>query len=298
MKGEKGMESLRGIKGRRRRKGRLGRKQYVSFFAFLFPSLLGVSSFVLLPFADVVRRSFRVMATDSFAGLSNYEKVFANEAFRLAVKNTARFTAVCIPLLIVLGLAAALLMAELPWVQLLKSCFLFPMAMPTATVVLVWKMIFSEGGFVNLLLDERVDYMATDMSFWVLVISYIWKNLGYTVVLWLAGIWGIPGDVIEAARVDGAGRLRIIRSVILPQLGGVLYTITVLSFLNSFKVFREAYLVSGPYPQESIYLLQHLFNNWFARLELDKMAAAAVCVAAALLAVIWGLDRLWKGEEG
>lgn len=291
------MKDMRWFRRKAGRRGRLRRRKYADFLAFLFPSMLGVAGFVLLPFADVVRRSFWSMASDSFVGFSNYKKIFENEAFLLAVKNTARFTAVCIPVLILLGLTAALLMAGLPQVQLLKSCFLFPMAMPTATVVLVWKMIFSEGGFVNLILEERMDYMATDMAFWVLVISYVWKNLGYTVVLWLSGIWGIPGDIIEAARVDGAGKLRIIRSVILPQLSGVLYTITVLSFLNSFKVFREAYLVSGPYPQESIYLLQHLFNNWFAILELDKMAAAAVCVAVVLLVVIWLLDRVWKVGE-
>ena len=66
--------------------------------------------------------------------------------------------------------------------------------------------------------------------------------------------------------------------------------------MNSFKVFREAYLVAGPYPQESMYLLQHLFNNWFAWLELDKMAAAAVCLAAVLLVFILVLTGLW--EEG
>lgn len=290
------MKAFRRNRGRDDGGRRLRWKKYFSFFSFLFPSLLGVGGLAVIPFADVIRRSFRNMTTDSFAGISNYQKVFQNEAFLLAVKNTARFTAVCIPLLILLGLLAALLMADLPQIRFFKSCFLFPMAMPTATIVLVWKMIFSEGGFLNVLLKERVDYMATDMAFWVLVISYVWKNLGYTVVLWLAGIWGIPGDVVEAARVDGAGRLRIIRSVILPQLKGVLYTITVLSFLNSFKAFREAYLVSGPYPQESIYLLQHLFNNWFAILELDKMAAAAVCTAVVLLAVIGLLEKVWKEE--
>lgn len=291
------MKALRRRKGTHLGKRRLGRKEYIRFFAFLLPSLLGVGCFIVLPFADVVRRSFQTLAGDSFAGFSNYRRVFENEAFRLAVKNTARFTAVCIPLLVALGLAAALLMAGLPQVQLIKSCFLFPLAMPTATVVLVWKMIFSKGGFVNCLLDRTTDYMETDMAFWVLVISYIWKNLGYTVVLWLTGIQGIPGDIIEAARVDGAGQFRIIVSVILPQLSGVLYTITVLSFLNSFKVFREAYLVSGAYPQESIYLLQHLFNNWFAILEVNKMAAAAVCTAVVLLAVIRLLDRIWLAEE-
>ena len=97
--------------------------------------------------------------------------------------------------------------------------------------------------------------------------------------------------------VDGAGRRQCFWHVIFPNLKGSLYTITVLSFLNSFKVFREAYLVAGSYPHESMYLLQHLFNNWFVNLELDKMAAAAVCVGMVLFAVILVLQKLWDREE-
>lgn len=257
-----------------------------AFLAFLLPSFLGVVFFVLLPFLDVFKRSFTTAITGEFVGIQNYVTVYENRAFRLAVGNTLRFTLVCLPLLLVLGLLAALLLTNMKQAQLLKSFFLLPMAMPAATIVLIWKMTFSENGFLNRLLSAHTDYMGTGLAFWVLVFSYVWKNLGYTVVLWLAGILAIPEDYIQAAKVDGAGKVRIFFSIILPQLKGCMYTITVLSFLNSFKVFRESYLVSGAYPHESMYLLQHLFNNWFVYLELDKMAAAAVCIGIVLLGVI------------
>jgi len=267
-----------------------------AFLAFLLPSFLGVVFFVLLPFLDVFKRSFTTAVTGEFVGIQNYVTVYENRAFRLAVGNTLRFTLVCLPLLLVLGLLAALLLTNMKQAQLLKSFFLLPMAMPAATIVLIWKMTFSESGFLNRLLSAHTDYMGTGLAFWVLVFSYVWKNLGYTVVLWLAGILAIPEDYIQAAKVDGAGKVRIFFSIILPQLKGCMYTITVLSFLNSFKVFRESYLVSGAYPHESMYLLQHLFNNWFVYLELDKMAAAAVCIGIVLLGVILFLEKLW--EEG
>lgn len=267
-----------------------------AFLAFLLPSFLGVVFFVLLPFLDVFNRSFTTAVTGEFVGIQNYVTVYENRAFRLAVGNTLRFTLVCLPLLLVLGLLAALLLTNMKQAQLLKSFFLLPMAMPAATIVLIWKMTFSESGFLNRLLSAHTDYMGTSLAFWVLVFSYVWKNLGYTVVLWLAGILAIPEDYIQAAKVDGAGKVRIFFSIILPQLKGCMYTITVLSFLNSFKVFRESYLVSGAYPHESMYLLQHLFNNWFVYLELDKMAAAAVCIGIVLLGVILFLEKLW--EEG
>lgn len=268
-----------------------------AFLAFLLPSFLGVAVFVLVPFIDVFRRSFTTAVTGEFTGLENYRTVFENGPFRLAVYNTLRFTCICLPLLLILGLAAALMLSQLKQVQLFKSFFLLPMAMPSATIVLVWKMTFSADGFLNRLLETHVDFMWTEDAFWVLVFSYVWKNLGYTVILWLAGILAIPGDFIEAARVDGAGSFRVFWSVMLPQLKGSMYTITVLSFLNSFKVFRESYLVAGAYPHESMYMLQHLFNNWFTYLDLDKMAAAAVCVGGILLIVILLLQRLWDGGD-
>lgn len=276
-----------------------------AWIGFLLPSLAGVLIFVLLPFADVVRHSFLTAVTEEWTGLHNYELVFANQAFRLAVKNTVRFTLVCLPLLIGIGLFLSVQLSRLKKVQLIKSLFLLPMAMPAATVVLIWKMIFAKQGFLNAglllagLLPEGAmpDYMGTGASFWVLVFSYIWKNLGYTMVLWLAGIFSVSEGLTEAARVDGATKRQCFWYVIFPNLKGSLYTITVLSFLNSFKVFREAYLVAGSYPHESMYLLQHLFNNWFVNLELDKMAASAVCVGAVLFAVILLLQRLWDHEE-
>ncbi|MBD5550535.1 MAG: sugar ABC transporter permease [Lachnospiraceae bacterium] len=272
---------------------------------FLLPSFLGVSVFVLLPFLDVVRRSFVTAVTQEWAGVNNYRNIFGNQAFRLAIHNTVRFTVVCLPLLIGLGLFFALWLSRLKKIQLIKSLFLFPLAMPAATVVLIWKMLFSRQGFLNAglaaigLLPEGIlfDHMGTGASFWVLVFSYVWKNLGYTIVLWLAGIFAVPDSMCEAARVDGAGEGQVFRKIIFPNLKSSLYTITVLSFLNSFKVFREAYLVAGSYPHEDMYLLQHLFNNWFVNLELDKMAAAAVCVGTVLFLIILLLQRLWRVEE-
>ena len=284
------------------------KKKRKFFYLFVLPGFLGIVVFVLLPFGDVVRRSFTTAVTGQFNGIQNYRTVFENQAFLLAVKNTLIFTLVCIPLLVFSGFVAALLLNTLQNKRWIKSIYLFPLAMPTATIVLVWKMFFYRQGFLNLLLTrigqqtglwEQVclDYLGTPAAFWVLVGSYIWKNMGYTVVLWLAGLMGIPKGLLEAARVDGAGKWKSLWYIVLPNLKGSLYTIVILSFLNSFKIYREAYLTAGAYPDQSIYLMQHLFNNWFVNLELDKMAAAAVLTGGILLAAILGLQRLWDHNE-
>ena len=281
-------------------------KQSMAAAGFLLPSLAGVTVFYLLPLADVVRRSFTTAVTGEFTGFDNYRTVFQNEAFLLAAKNTAKFALCCLPILIVSGLLVALLITGSASRKGFQTCYLLPMAVPAATVALVWQIIFDRSGLLNGALSGiasalsgkktvvSIDYMETDAAFWVLVASYVWKNMGYTVTLWAAGLLGIPYQLKEAARVDGAGRGQIFFKIVLPQLKPTLYTITVLSFLNSFKAFREAYLAAGSYPHESIYLLQHLFNNWYVDLALDKMAAAAVVTGAVLLLAILVWQRLWE----
>lgn len=281
-------------------------KQSMAAAGFRLPSLAGVTVFYLLPLADVVRRSFTTAVTGEFTGFDNYRTVFQNEAFLLAAKNTAKFALCCLPILIVSGLLVALLITGSASRKGFQTCYLLPMAVPAATVALVWQIIFERSGLLNGALSGiasalsgkktvvSIDYMETDAAFWVLVASYVWKNLGYTVTLWAAGLLGIPYQLKEAARVDGAGRGQIFFKIVLPQLKPTLYTITVLSFLNSFKAFREAYLAAGSYPHESIYLLQHLFNNWYVDLALDKMAAAAVVTGAVLLLAILVWQRLWE----
>lgn len=269
---------------------------------FILPSLLGVGIFLWIPFLDVVRRAFVTAIDGRWVGLHNFRTVIANKAFRLAVLNTVRFTVVCIPLLILLAFLIALCLQR--WGRFgkgLKSAFLVPMAIPVASVVLMWKLVFHKNGFLNGFLHlfgvNGPDWMNTDAAFWVLVFSYLWKNLGYDVVLWMAGLSGISPSLYEAARVDGAGEWQCFVHITLPCLKPALYTISVLSFLNSFKVFREAYLVAGDYPQESMYLLQHLFNNWYRSLDLDKMAAGAVLTAIFVLGLILLLQKAWEGGE-
>ena len=175
------------------------------------------------------------------------------------------------------------------------------MAIPVASIVLLWKFLFHSQGFLSAFCSRvhlsTQDWMNSSAAFWVLVVSYLWKNMGYDIILWSAGLAAIPENLYEAAKVDGAGSLDCFFRITLPNLMPVFYTITVLSFLNSFKVFREAYLVAGDYPHDSMYLLQHVFNNWFRELSLDKMAAGAVITFLAVMILILLLQRAWGREE-
>lgn len=281
---------------------RIGRtkKNWVAWVFFL-PHFLGVACFTLLPMLRVLAGSFQSAVGGRWMGLQNYLAVLKNPAFRIAVSNTARFIGVCIPILLAASLALALGLRALVWgSRELRTAFLLPMAVPAASVVLAWKVLFHEQGLINSVLagfGAEVNWMNSGAAFWMLVISYLWKNLGYTVVLWTAGLAGIPESVYEAAQVDGASPMQTFWHITLPNLRPAAYSITVLSLLNSFKVFREAWLVAGDYPHESMYLLQHLYNNWFRELDFDKIAAASVMTSLVVLALIGLLQRAWDKED-
>ena len=262
---------------------------------FLIPSLLGTGGFVFLPFLDVIRRSFFRASGTGFVGLANYEAVLGNEAFRMAVKNTVRFLCVCLPLLLGLSLLTAVLAGQVLRVSgLLKSGFLIPMAVPAASAVVFFRLMFDKNGWMNGILQsfgmEGQDWHASGNAFAVLIACYIWKNLGYDMVLWMAGLSSIPKEQYEAARVQGAGELQCFLYITLPQLKETAFVTALLSFVNGFRVFREAYLIAGDYPHESIYMLQHLFNNWFTNLDIQKMTAAAVMLVIVTGGVLLGND--------
>lgn len=268
---------------------------------FLFPSLIGISIFVLIPFIDVIKRSFFDGMNREFVALDNYMTVFQNKAFHQAISNTGRFLIWCIPILLILSFLLSLLLYERKnKSEIFKTSFLVPMAVPVASVVLLWKVFFDASGLINVLLQNigkhPIDFIHTNFSFSVLVFTYLWKNVGYDMILWLAGLDGISKSLYEAASVDGAGFLAKLRYITLPELKPTLFTITILSFINSFKVFREAYLIAGEYPHKNIYMLQHLFNNWYLSLDIQKMTSGAVILVGIILLIV---IIFWKciGEE-
>ena len=270
------------------------RREALAGYLFLLPSLIGVCIFLVSPMADTVRRSFFSVAGE-WRGWENYQTLMGNASFRLAAGNTARFLAIAIPLLLLLSLGAALAVRRAP--AFVKSSFLVPLALPVASLALIWRLLFDSQGLVNAALDamgvNTVAFLDSGASFWVLVGSYIWKNVGFGMVLFLAALTNVPQNLYEAAQLDGAGRFQQFRSITLPHLYPTLFVTAVLSVINAFKVFREAYLVAGNYPHEQIYLLQHLFNNWFLRLDVDKLCAAATLTALVLAALIALLQKFW-----
>lgn len=293
----------RGAAGRRM-SGR-SRKKERQAWLFLLPSAAGVTIFVLLPFLDAIGRSFfdtlgnRDAGRPAFLGLTVYREILGNGAFCLAAGNTLRFMAVALPLLMALSFFLSLLVYQYSRKSsFFKTVLVLPVAVPAAGIVLLWKMVFCQDGIVNGITGLTTDWIYGPQSFAVLVFAYLWKNTGYQMLLWLAALGGISDELYEAAEADGAGWLQKLFYITLPQVRGAAGMILFLAVVNSFKVFREAYIVSGSYPNDRIYLLQHLFNHWFLNLDIQKMSAAAVLLTLVIMAFLipFVIRRRKRGE--
>jgi len=264
---------------------------------FIIPHFIGVTIFFLIPYIDVFIRSINFKSDDGI--FSNYSTVIDIEPFILAVKNTVKFIVISLPLLIVLSLLVAVALNSVPTIEnFIKGAMLIPLAIPTVSVVLMWRVMFSNNGFLNAALDRfgfsEKAWLTSGAAFSVLVISYLWKNLGYYVILWLAILRQVPETVYEAAALETSSKTIVFFRITLPIVKNSVFMIVVLAIVNSFKVFREAYLVAGDYPDGSMYLLQHIFSNWFRNMEVNKMAAGAVLTSIPLFILIFLFQKCIK----
>ena len=274
------------------------KKQNKSWFhrlvsgAFLAPSVLGVLLFFVLPFLVVIYFSFvNNPVAKKFVGLTNYINVIQNGAFRTAVGNTLFFSVVAVPLAVILGMALAFLLdAGIPLKSELRSCFLTPLMVPTASIVLIWQVLFDYNGVVNVAVQKfgggQVDWLKSSAGLLVIILLFLWKNLGYNMILFLSSMGNIPKDIIEVAELDGANRWQIFLHVKLRYLSPTIMFVTILSMINSFKVFREIYLLTGEYPYGALYMLQHYMNNTFASADYQKLSTAAIYMSFVMIVIM------------
>ena len=164
------------------------------------------------------------------------------------------------------------------------------MMVPVASVVLIWQVIFHYNGALNSLLSlfgaDPIDWLKSSYSQLVIVLLFLWKNLGYDMILFMAALSGIPKEQLEAAEVDGAGPWKRFWKIKLRYISPSLLFVTILSLINSFKIFREVYLLTGKYPFESLYMLQHFMNNTFLNIDYQKLSAAAIIMFTVMLIII------------
>jgi multiple sugar transport system permease protein len=260
---------------------------------FLAPSLIGFSIFYVIPFIGGFYYSLISSPINGvFVGLQNYITLLKNPSFIKAVINTATFTCLSVPLSMVLSLGLALLLIDKRVFgrNIFRTLFIAPLVVPVASVVLVWQSVFDMNGALNALItalgQNPVDWMKTDWARIVVMIVYLWKNTGYSMILFLAGLQNIPVEYYESATIDGASPWEQFRKITIIYLTPTTFFVFIMSIINSFKVFRETYLISGDHPHSSIYMLQHYMNNMFTQLDYQKLTSAAFVMATFIIFIV------------
>lgn len=276
-------------------------RRTVTAWLLAAPVLAGALVFFAVPFALSLWYSVTFgVGGAKFVGLANYLDVFSSSAFRLAAGNTLRFLGIGVPSILVLSFVLALLIhRRFSGSQLFRTVLLFPMTVPVAGVVMVVQVFFGAGGVVNGWLARRQDWMNSPAAFWILLGLYIWRNCGYNVILLLAGLNMIPGELYQSAAIEGAGGVQKFVRITLPLMWPSLFFTFVISVTNSFKSYREAFLLGGNHPHDSIYLLQHFLNNNFENLNYQRLSVAATLLFALIFGLVgvlyWLQDRY--GED-
>ena len=276
--------------------------------SFLLPSMIGVGLFFIAPFGVVGYYSMVDSPFNpSFAGADNFIRLFQNQAFKDAARNTAIFSFTAVPLAVILALVMAIILEQnIPLRSTFRTFFLTPLMVPTASIVLIWQVFFHYNGVLNeffLNLGKgKVDWFKSSASYIVILILFLWKNLGYNMILFMAALNDIPQELMEVAELDGASSWQKFVSIKLRFLSPTILFVALMSLVNSFKVFREVYLLTGDYPVDTLYMLQHFMNNTFKSLDYQKLSAAAVIMFLAMILIIGILfffeDRFGRDLEG
>ena len=268
------------------------RRERLVSLAFVSPSLLGILIFFVLPFFVVIYYAFvNNPVLHEFVGFDNFRNLFQNQSFRLAAKNTAIFSLISVPSAVIGSLLLACMLSQkIPLRSQIRTFMLSPLMVPVASIVLIWQVIFSNNGALNDFLGlfgvEKIDWMKSEFNRYVVVLLFLWKNVGYDMILFLAALSNVPTDIQEMAMLEGAGSVRIFFQIKLRYIFPTILFVTILSLINSMKIFREVYLLTGKYPYDGLYLLQHFMNNTFESMDYQKLSAAALVMAAVMVVII------------
>ena len=266
-----------------------------SVWLFLLPGIAGLMLFYVVPFIGGIWYSLTDGTyRNAFVGLQNYINIWNNGMFLLGLKNTMLLSLICAPTVWVLSFVIAALLNRLrPDGAFFRNSILLPYLMPSSAMLLIWLLLFDYGGVINRLLT----YLGLERVIWLegaelrvpIILLFIWKNLGFAVIIFLAALQTIPEPLYEYARLEGASFMRQTFGITLPMIVPSAFLIIILEWINAFKIFKEVYFIGGAYPDEAVYTLQNFMNNLYSKLNYQTVTTAAYSFAISVFALFGAL---------
>ena len=252
-----------------------GAKRALTFALFLGPSLVGVALFLIGPIVASLGLSFTdwdLLTPAEWVGLGNFRRLWASAEFWAALRHTLTFLAGYIPLVMLAGLMVAVaLNGRMPGRNVYRAMYFLPVVTSWVAAALVWKWLLNPAfGLVNSLLD-MVGIAGPAWLFdpsWAMVsviLTSVWKDTGFVMVILLAGLQGIPSQYYEAASIDGATSFQKLLNITIPLLSPALFFALSISLINSFQVLDQVYVMTGGGPAgATTVLVERIVKNAFS----------------------------------
>jgi multiple sugar transport system permease protein len=281
----------------------------VAAWAFVVPALIVLGVFFVLPvvaglalsLTDFDIYALADLANLRFVGVDNYIRMLQTPLFWQALGNTVYFVVAGVPLSIAVSLGAALLLNSrlARFKPLFRTALFAPVVTTIVAVAVIWRYLFhTRYGMVNHALGqigvEAIDWLGDPhWAMPTIILLAVWKNFGYNMVIFLAGLQAIPEDLYEAARIDGASWLRQVLHITLPLLGPTLLMVAILTTAGYFQLFAEPYVMTQGGPLRStVSVLYFMYEEGFKWWNFGAASAVALMLFALVFAVTWLLMRL------
>jgi multiple sugar transport system permease protein len=275
----------------------LARAEERTAWLFLAPSVVLYLMFTGIPVLAVLVLSFTkwdLFTTIDFVGFANYLALARDAIFQKVLTNTGLFVLASVPAQVILGLVFALgLNRSIPGRTGLRVAYFLPVVTSTVAAALVWAFLFNSNyGLINAALSaigvtELPKWLAsTRWSLWAVIIVFTWQNLGYAVVLFLAGLQNIRQDIFDAATLDGSSGWTSFWNLTLPLLSPTTFFVVVIALINSFQVFELVFVMTQAGPANATNtLVYYIYQNGFAFYQMGYASAAAMVLFVIVLAV-------------
>jgi multiple sugar transport system permease protein len=285
------------------------RKQW-SAYIFLAPTLGLMAVFTVIAVAYAFWLSFHqwniLEPVKPYVGLANYQRLLQDAAFGRAIVNTLVYTAASVPLTMGIGLLIALLLnTSIRGRGLLRTLFYLPVITPLVIAAIVWKWVYNgDFGLLNYYLlqlgfiQEPLRWLSDpNLAMPAVVITSVWKSVGFSMVVYLAGLQAIPEDYYDAAKIDGAGGLRRLKDITIPLLTPTTLFLAVISVLGALQVFTEIYIMTSGGPlQRTTTIVYHIYTTAFRNFDMGYAAAMAFGLFAMMFAFTLVQFRVMRGE--
>lgn len=292
------------------RAGLRRRREAIAGYIFIAPAVLGLLFFTAGPMLASLYLSFTRydLVTVKWAGLQNYQFLVSDPLFWQSLKVTVVYTIFAVPLGLIAGLCVALLLNQkVKGLSLYRTIYYLPSLVGGVAVSLLWMWIFNpQFGVLNWLLSlfhiKGPQWIFSPS--WVIpsfIIMSLW-GIGGGMIIYLAGLQGIPTDLYDAASIDGAGAWRAFRSVTIPMLTPVLFFNLIIGVIGSFQIFTQAYVMTGGGPENaSLFYVLYLYQNAFQYFHMgyaSSLAWVLFLIIIVLTALVFKSSPMWVFYQG